>query len=252
MAPNRTTTGSRRNPVFLFALITAAVLGCGSDGTEPQVHSVASIDVSAKNELEIGQRDTATAIARDASGAPIAGTAVSWSSTFPDVAVVTPEGEISTKTVGTTEIVATADGKVGRQRVTVLPPPLLFNEVNPDGDLNGGWIEVFNSTPRAINLTGWFIVTVIGPNHVELYQFPAGSVIGAGEFVVVDETMIPGSLNASGTVALFSGFGVGADALSWTANASGTAYARCPDGDRAGALVSTTAPTRKAPNVCRS
>jgi hypothetical protein len=252
MALSLTTTGSKTSPVFLFALITAAALGCGSDGTEPQVHSVASIDVSVKNELEIGEKDTATAIARDESGTPIPGAAVSWSSTFPDVAVVTPEGEISSKAIGTTEIVATTGGKVGRQRVTVLPPPLLINEVNPDGDLIGGWIEVFNSTPRAINLTGWFIVTVIGPSHVELYQFPAGSVIGAGEFVVVDETMIPGLLNANGTVALFSGFGVGADALSWTANASGIAYARCPDGDRAGALVSTTAPTRKAPNVCRT
>jgi hypothetical protein len=251
MAPNPTTTGSRRIPVFLFALITAAALGCGSDGTEPRVQSVASIDVSAKNELEIGEKDTATAIARDESGAPISGTAVTWSSTFPDVAVITPEGEVSTKTIGTTEIVATAGAKVGRQRVTVLPPPLLFNEVNPDGDLTGGWIEVFNSTPRAIDLTRWFIVTVIGPSHVEVYQFPAGSVVGAGEFVVVDETLIPGLLNANGTVVLFSAFGVGADALSWSANASGIAYARCPDGDRSGALVSTTAPTRKAPNVCR-
>lgn len=252
MAPNPTAIGSRRNPVFLFALITAAAFGCGGDGTEPRVHSIASIDVSVKNELEIGQRDTATAVARDESGAPIPGTAVTWSSTFPDVAVITPEGEISSKAIGTTEIVATAGGKVARQRVTVLPPPLLLNEVNPDGDSNGGWIEVFNSTPRAINLAGWFIVTVIGPSHVELYQFPAGSIIGAGEFVVVDESQIPGLLNANGTVALFSGFGVGADALSWTANASGIAYARCPDGDRSGALVSTTAPTRKAPNDCRT
>ena len=251
MAPNPTATGSRRHPVFLIALITAAALGCGS-GTEPRVHSLASIDVAAKSELEIGQRDTANAIARDESGAPIPGTAVTWSSTFPDVAVITPEGEISSKAVGTTEIVATAGGKTGRQRVTVSPPPLLINEVNPDGDQTGGWIEVFNSTPHAIDMAGWFIVTVIGPSHVELYQFPAGSTIAAGEFVVVDETQIPGLLNADGTVGLFSKFGVAADGLSWTANASGTAYARCPDGNPAGALVSTTAPTRKAPNVCHN
>jgi hypothetical protein len=251
MIHNLTATGSGRTPLFLFALISAAALGCGSDSTEPQVRSVASIEVSVKPELEIGEAVTAIAIARDESGAPIAGATVSWSSTFPDVAVITPEAEITTKTIGTTEIVATANGKVGRKRITVLPPPLLINEINPDGDLNGGWIEVFNSTPLAIDLAGWFIVTVIGPSHVELYTFPAGSVIGPGEFVVVDEAMIPGLLNTNGTVALFSGFGVGSDALSWTANVSGTAYARCPDGDRVGSLVSTTTPTRKAPNVCR-
>jgi len=250
MRSNLGATGLTRAPAFALPLIIAAALGCGSDGTEPQVHSVASVDVSLKNVLEIGQRDTATAIARDESGAQIPGAAVSWSSTFPDVAVITPEGEISTKSVGATEIVATAGGEVGRKQITVLPPPLILNEVNPDGDLTGGWIEVFNSTPRAIDLTGWFIVTVIGPGHVEVYSFPAGSAIGAGEFAVVDEVLIPGLLNANGTVGLFSKFGVGSDALAWSANVSGIAYARCPDGDRAGALVSTTSPTRKAPNVC--
>lgn len=245
-------TGPRRAPVFAFALISAALLGCGSDGTEPQVHDVASIDVSVKNELEIGEVDRATAIARDESGAPIPGAAVDWSSSDPDVAVITLEGDISSKTVGITEIVATAGGKVGRQRVAVIPAPLLINEVNPDGDLTGGWIEVFNSTPHAVDLTRWFIVTIIGPAHVELYTFPNGSVIGPGEFVVVDETMIPGLLNANGTVELFSGFGVASDGFSWSANAPGTAYARCPDNDRSGSLVPTTAPTRKAPNVCRA
>jgi hypothetical protein len=251
MVHNLRATGSGRTPLFLVALISAATLGCGSDSMEPQDHSVASIDVSLKTELEIGETATAIAIARDESGAPIAGTTVSWSSTFPDVAVITPEAALTTKTIGTTEIVATAGGKVGRKRITVLPPPLLINEVNPDGDLTGGWIEVFNSTPRAIDLRGWFILTLIGPNHVELYTFPTASVIGPGEFVVVDEAMIPGLLNPNGTVALFSGFGVQSDALSWAANVSGTAYARCPDGDRLGSLVSTTTPTRKAPNVCR-
>jgi hypothetical protein len=207
--------------------------------------------VSVKAELEIGETDNATATVRDESGAPIAGSTVSWSSTFPNVAVITPEGDVSTKAIGTTEIVATAGGKVGRKQITVLPPPLIINEVNPDGDLAGGWIEVFNSTPHAIDLGGWFIVTIIGPGHVEVYTFPAGSVIGAGEFAVVDETMIPGSLNANGTIGLFSRFGVGSDGLSWSANESGTSYARCPDGDRLGSLVRTTTPTRKAPNVCR-
>lgn len=251
MTHGHTVSGSKRTRFFLTILISAAALGCGRDSTEPQLHDVASIDVSVKTELEIGDADTAMAIARDESGAPIPGASVSWSSTFPDVAVITPEAEITTKAIGTTEIVATAGGKVGRQRITVLPPPLLINEVNPDGDLGGGWIEVFNSTTQPINLAGWFIVTIIGPGHVEVYTFPAGSVIGAGEFAVVDEAMIPGSLKADGTVILFSRFGVESDVMQWTANVSGIAYARCPDNDRFGSLVSTTVPTRRAANVCQ-
>lgn len=247
----RNLTGSRRIFVLAFLLMSGAALGCG-DSTEPKIHNVASVDVSVKTDLEIGQTDIATAIARDESGAPIEAGTVVWTSTAPDVAVIDPEsGEIHTKAIGTTEIVATAGGKVGRKTVTVSPPPLLINEVNPDGDLAGGWVEIFNSTPHAIDLAGWFFVTIIGPGHVEVYVFPNGSVIGSGEFVVVDETMIPGLLNANGQIGLFSKFGVGSDGLQWTGNAPGTAYARCPDGDRSGSLVSTTAPTRKAPNVCR-
>lgn len=251
MTRNLLAIGARRTPAFLFALISAAVLGCGSDTTEPQIRDVASIDLTIKPELEIGDRDVATAIARDESGQPIAGAAVTWSSTFPAVAVVTPDGEITTKAIGNTEIVASAGGKETRKQLTVFPPQLLINEVNPDGNSNGGWVEVFNSTPNAINLGGWFLVTLIGPNHVDLYVFPNGSVIGPGEFVVVDEALIPGSLNANGTVVLFSRFGVESDVMQWTNNVSGNAFARCPDNDRFGSLVATTVPTRRAANVCR-
>jgi hypothetical protein len=237
-------------PLIAF-LICAAALGCGSDSTEPRLLNVATIDVSVKSELEIGQADTAIATARDESGAPVDARTVVWSSTFPDVATVTSQGEIHTVATGITEITASLGGKVGRKTITVTPPPLVINEVSPDGNLTGGWVEIFNSTTHAIDLTGWFIVTVVGPTHVELYFFPNGTVIAPSGFAVVDETMIPGLLNANGTVALFSKYAQPSDALSWTGNASGTAYARCPDGDRLGSLVSTTVPTRSAANVCR-
>jgi hypothetical protein len=242
---NLIVAGSRRTFVLALVLSTAATLGCGSDSTEPQIKNVATVDVSSKSELEIGQADTATAIARDESGAPIPVATVSWSSTFPDVATVTPDGEIRTKAIGTTEIVATAGGKTGRMTITVLPPPIIINEVDPDGDLTGGWVEVVNSSTHAVDLGGWFLITIIGPSHVEVYNFAGGTVIGPGEFVVVDETMIPGLLNASGAVALFSKYGISSDASSWSGNAPGTAFARCPDGDRRASLVSTTTPTRR-------
>jgi Lamin Tail Domain len=231
-------------------LIGASAFACSSDTVGLGAHQVATIDVSAKAELELDQLDTASAIARNESGTPIGSASVSWGSTFPDVATVTSEGVIHPQAPGTTEIIASVDGKIGRKRIEVVPPSLVFNEVNPNGALAAGWVEIFNSTNHPIDLTHRFIASVIGPSHVEVYNFPNGAAIAPGEFVVVDEDQIPGSLNANGTLLLFSPTGVASDEFEWTANVPGTAYARCPDGDRLGSLVPTTTPTRKAPNVC--
>src|SRR3954451_23692205 len=62
MTRSHTATRASRILILALASMTAAALGCGSDSTEPQIHAVATIDVSAKPELEIGQPDTATAI----------------------------------------------------------------------------------------------------------------------------------------------------------------------------------------------
>src|SRR4051812_287143 len=168
-------------------LIGASALGCGSDAAGLRGHHVATIDVSVNAELELDRLDTASAILRDESGAPVGSGPVNWGSTFPDVATITSEGEIHPQAIGTTEIIASVDGKIGRTRITVVPPSLVFNEINPNGDLTGGWVEIFNSTNHAIDLTQRFIITLIGPNHVEVYNFPDGGVIAPGEFVVVDE-----------------------------------------------------------------
>jgi hypothetical protein len=111
--------------------------------------------------------------------------------------------------------------------------------------LPDGWVEIINPTARAVDLEGWRI----NNNGVaESFTFPAGAVIGSGEYVVVDEAAIPGGLIATDIIGMISKFGVVADAAGWGGNVPGTAYARCPDGR--GAYVSTTTPTRKAPNAC--
>ena len=224
-----------------------ALLACGSDyGTSPN-RMIASINVALSNsELETGQTDTAVSTARDQYGEPISPGAVTYSSTFPEVATVQPTtGEVHAIQSGRTEIIATVAAISGRQTITVSSPPILINEVNPNGDLPGGWVEFFNPTARAVDMAGW---TVASDDPAHPFTIPVGATIASGDYLAVNDQTIPSGLNAIGEVHLYNKYGVQSDAYAWTGNAPGTSYARCPDGR--GAFVTTDTPTRKAVNVC--
>lgn len=241
--------------LFAVALSLTSTLACHDSGTAPIDRSVATVEVALEStELEVGQELTATAVARDQLGAPLDAGPVTWSSTFPEVAVVIPTtGQIRAIASGQTQITATVAGKVGRRTVVVSPPPLVINEVFPDGDLPDGFVEIFNPTARAVNAEGWRVL-VPGPVP-NSFTFPAGVIIEPGGFAAVNEVTLPHSIGATGAVALFSRLGILADAFAWDQNTRGTSFARCPDGmggtvaDQA-QLVVTATPTRKAPNTC--
>lgn len=234
-------------PSFFPLPALLLTLACNDSGTGPANRSVATVDVAvAHPELEEGQHDTATAVARDQFGAPIDAGPVSWSSTFPIVAVVNAAtGEIVGNASGNAEIVATVAGRTGRLRITVSPPPLLINEVFPNGDLPGGWVEIFNPTAEAVDLSGW---TVTGGDITRAFTFPAGVIVESGGYAAVNEVTLPVELGATDAVHLFNKFGVQANQFVWTNNQVGTSYVRCPDG--LGPFVVTSTPTRKAANAC--
>jgi hypothetical protein len=147
---------------------------------------------------------------------------------------------------GTAQITATIAGKVGRRTVTVSPPPILINEVNPNGNLPAsGWVELFNPTARAVDISGW---TISNSDISRSFTLPAGVIIESGGYVAVNEQTLPHPLDATDAAHLFNKFGVQSDSFAWTANTAGTSYGRCPDG--IGPLVITLAPTRAAANAC--
>ena len=222
-------------------------LACHDSGTGPSARNVAAVDVTLEStEIEMGQQVTATAVARDQFGAPIDAGPVTWSSSFPEVAVISPTtGQILAVASGMTQISATIAGKVGRRTVTVSPPPILINEVFPNGDLPGGWVEFFNPTPHAVDLSGW---TVSNGDISQVFTFPAGVIIESGGYAAVNEVTLPNELAATDAVHLFNKFGVQSNQFVWTNNQPGTAYVRCPDGQ--GPFVATQTLTRKAPNAC--
>jgi hypothetical protein len=230
-----------------LVLFLTTTLACHDYGTGITPGRAATVDVAvAHTELEVGQQDQATAVVRDQYGTLIEGGPVTWSSTFTPVAGISPTtGQILAIAPGNTEIVATVAGKVGRLRITVSSPPILVNEVFPNGDLPGGWVELYNPTPRTIDLAGW---TVTNNDLTVSFTFPDGVTIEGGGYAAVNEVTLPHPLNATDAVHVFSKFGVQSDSFAWTANVVGTSYGRCPNGF--GEFVTLQAPTRKAANTC--
>lgn len=90
-----------------------------------KTHVVQTFPIPAPR-LEMDQSITAIAVALDLFGAPIDKGPVTWSSTFPEVAVVQPTtGQLLAINSGMTQIIATVAGKDGHRTLTVSSPPIL-------------------------------------------------------------------------------------------------------------------------------
>jgi uncharacterized protein YjdB len=99
---------------FLFPALFAFV-ACSDHSTGPASPEVAAVSITIPApELEMGQSITAVAVALDQFGTPIDKGPVTWSSSFPPVAVVQPTtGQILAINSGMTQIIATVAGKEG-------------------------------------------------------------------------------------------------------------------------------------------
>lgn len=107
-----------------LACLTLAACAGGDGGTKPPTTpTVASVSVAlSENSIAVGRSTTASAVARDASGATVAGKNPSWSSSSSAVASVDGAGTVTGVGVGAADIVATIDGQTGRAALTVTPP----------------------------------------------------------------------------------------------------------------------------------
>jgi hypothetical protein len=106
-------------------------------------------------------------------------------------------------------------------------------------------VELFNPTGSPVNLAGW---TITNANVFQSITLPAGSVIAAGGFFVIDESALPAGLPDRESLHLFSRFGVQSDGFIW-GHSPATSFGRCPDG-QSGLSSETIAATKGAPNAC--
>jgi trimeric autotransporter adhesin len=115
------------------AIITATVEGkSGVAGVTVAPAAVASVGVSPTSAtLVVGETVQLEAQPRDASGRPLAGRAVTWSTNRPNVATVTSTGVVAAVSPGTATVTASSEGRSGAATIAVEAPSVDRVEVTP-------------------------------------------------------------------------------------------------------------------------
>src|SRR5713101_2433016 len=119
--------------------------------TQPIV-PVASVGVSPTSlNLTVGQTGQLTATPRDASGNPLTGRVVTWTSSNAAIAIVSTTGLVTAQGAGTATITATSEGQSGTAAITVTQPavPVASVSVTPAIlNLSVGQTGQLTATPR--------------------------------------------------------------------------------------------------------
>ncbi|HYR97599.1 MAG TPA: Ig-like domain-containing protein, partial [Gemmatimonadales bacterium] len=107
------------------ATVTATSEGqSGTGSISVSNPAVASVTVSpATASLTVGGTQQLTATAKDASGNPLTGRTITWTSSNSGVATVSGSGLVSASSTGSTVITATSEGQSGTATVTVTAAP---------------------------------------------------------------------------------------------------------------------------------
>jgi len=139
--------GSAAVSAMCHDLIDSAAITVLADEPPP----VASIDISPKSaNITVGTTVQLTATPLDASGNPLTGRAITWSSSNRQVATVNADGVVTGVSVGTATVSATCDGQTASASITVVnapppPPPGADEPVFDPAAHNSLWFDDFSS-----------------------------------------------------------------------------------------------------------
>ncbi|MCZ4500245.1 MAG: cell wall protein [Marmoricola sp.] len=122
--------------------------------------------------------------------------------------------------------------------------PVRINEIESNGDPVGDWVELKNISGADVAIGGWVFKDNV---DTDVYTIPAGTVVPAGGYRVLDIADFGFGLGAGDAARLYDAAGLPIDSYTWTAHAAQT-YGRCKDG--LGDFVDTTSPTKGAANAC--
>lgn len=122
---------------------------------------------------------------------------------------------------------------------------LRINEIESDAGDPDDWIELTNVSDEPVDAGGWVVKDNDDTNG---YTIPAGTTLGAGEYLVIERDALGFGLGAGDAVRLFRPVAAApVEQYTWTAHAA-TTYGRCANG--VGDFVTTRSATKGAANDC--
>jgi uncharacterized protein YjdB len=101
-----------------------------------------------KDSISLGATAQLTAITEDSAGAVLTGRAVSWVSSNPAVATVSPAGLVTAIALGAATITATSEGKSGTSAITVVVPVASVAVAPPSATILVTQTKQFTATPK--------------------------------------------------------------------------------------------------------
>jgi hypothetical protein len=131
-----------------------------------------------------------------------------------------------------------------------LPTTIFFNEVESNLGTPGDWVELINTGSTPVDLSGFVFRD---NNDLASYVLPAGSIVPANGYLVLDESIngsvgFPFGLGAGDAARLFAPGGtILIDSFTWTTHAQVT-WGRCPNGT--GPWTDANSATKGAVNDC--
>ena len=139
-------------------------------------------------------------------------------------------------------------GAVAAPQAVAAPGGIVINEIESSGGSPDDWIELRNTSAEPIDISG-FIVSDSDDTH--RWPVPAGTVVPAGAYYVVDIATVAGGfgLGASDAARIFAADGTTLiDSYAWAGGHAPTSLGRCPDGT--GEFSVTGEPTKGTANSC--
>src|SRR2546425_4288579 len=131
---------------------------------------VASVSVAPPSAtVPVGQTVQLTATPKDANGTPLAGRAVTWSSSNTSVANVDGRGLVTAAAAGSATITATSEGQSGTAAVTVPTPPQPGCATSSPAWLNSAF------STQTVSFTAQFDATPNGPSLDAITGLSAGA-----------------------------------------------------------------------------
>ena len=135
--------------VLILTLAAAACLDTSSPQLDLPSEVVAIRMQPTAASVPLGGHVSFQAVAVDNSGDPVSGQSVTWSSQDTTIAVVDGSGNVSTKKIGSTQIIAQGDSKVGTASVNVMPPAVASVQLTPSSaNILVGDVLQLVATPR--------------------------------------------------------------------------------------------------------